>query len=611
MSQLNASEASPGTVEAFRDHAKAAYNAGNLFLAYDEARQGLARFPDDVPLKHRLVLSLAQAGALEEAERQFGERGLGEVDTVEVRSLRARLEKSRAIAATGSKRQDRFLAAADLYRAVWQRHRDVYPGINAATCLYLGGRKDESRQLAGELLGGMSGSATDYWTLATRIEALLLLDRIDEAHALAAAARKAAGTDYAMLAATAQQLAQIGEARNGDRHWFPWLAVPPVIHFCGHMADAAGGARRIGPADEPKLRRAIATLLAETGVSYAFGALASGADIIIAEEILKIPGSRLTVVLPFDREEFIGMSVIPGGPEWEDRFTFVFARPEVDVTMVTDGGHLGDDSLFTHGTRIGMGLAKLRARHLSTEHMQVGVWNGDPPAGVAGTAVDVATGKASGFRQVLFNIDGSPMTKPPPDLPPTVASDGAGRVPRAMLFGDISGFSKLSDALLPIFVKEVIGRVAAVIDRHRPRMYMANSWGDGLFMVFHNPTDAASCALELQAAMTSVDFAGCGLPNNLRLRVGINWGPAHGGYDPILLRPNVYGAHVSRAARIEPVTPPGSIYVTDSFAAALTLEDRDRRFECAYVGITEAAKKYGAMPLFLLRRAGGIAEAAD
>lgn len=67
---------------------------------------------------------------------------------------------------------------------------------------------------------------------------------------------------------------------------------------------------------------------------------------------------------------------------------------------------------------------------------------------------------------------------------------------------------------------------------------------------------------------------------------------------------NFLGAPVSRAARIEPVTPEGCVYVTETFAAILALHDAEE-FRCQYVGMTQAAKDYGAMRMCLLGRAGG------
>jgi hypothetical protein len=67
------------------------------------------------------------------------------------------------------------------------------------------------------------------------------------------------------------------------------------------------------------------------------------------------------------------------------------------------------------------------------------------------------------------------------------------------------------------------------------------------------------------------------------------------------MRDNFFGAHISRAARIEPVTPEGCVYVTETMAAVLALYNADS-FTCEYVGMTEVAKQYGTMRMFLLGR---------
>ena len=59
------------------------------------------------------------------------------------------------------------------------------------------------------------------------------------------------------------------------------------------------------------------------------------------------------------------------------------------------------------------------------------------------------------------------------------------------------------------------------------------------------------------------------------------------------------GSHVSRTARIEPVTPPAAVYVTEPFAAALALAGADR-LACDYVGHMPAAKDYGRLRMYRL-----------
>ena len=67
-----------------------------------------------------------------------------------------------------------------------------------------------------------------------------------------------------------------------------------------------------------------------------------------------------------------------------------------------------------------------------------------------------------------------------------------------------------------------------------------------------------------------------GLPPTLGLRLGGHFGPVFPVYDPVLKQMAYMGRHVSRTARIEPVTPEGMVYVTDACAAALSLSRQSR-----------------------------------
>jgi len=94
----------------------------------------------------------------------------------------------------------------------------------------------------------------------------------------------------------------------------------------------------------------------------------------------------------------------------------------------------------------------------------------------------------------------------------------------------------------------------------------------------------------------------------LGLRLGAHTGPVYSQRDPLLRRDNFFGAHVSRAARIEPITPVGDVYVTEAFAADLALQS-GLAIHCDYVGHMPAAKGYGNLRMYLLRRAGLTAPA--
>ena len=137
---------------------------------------------------------------------------------------------------------------------------------------------------------------------------------------------------------------------------------------------------------------------------------------------------------------------------------------------------------------------------------------------------------------------------------------------------------------------------------HEGEVECRNSWGDALYAVMPSAPAAATIALELQDALAGFDFATLGLDGKGGMRVGVHYGPAYRTTDHITGRTTFYGTEVSKAARIEPVTPPGAVFVTEPFAAILALEAADR-FACRYVGRIALAKNYGQFPMYRLTRA--------
>ena len=78
-------------------------------------------------------------------------------------------------------------------------------------------------------------------------------------------------------------------------------------------------------------------------------------------------------------------------------------------------------------------------------------------------------------------------------------------------------------------------------------------------------------------------------------------GPVYCAEDPIIKKNNYFGTHVNIAARIEPVTMPGSIYLTEQSACILAVSTSPD-FASDYLGMTELAKKYGSGSMYRLRR---------
>ena len=65
--------------------------------------------------------------------------------------------------------------------------------------------------------------------------------------------------------------------------------------------------------------------------------------------------------------------------------------------------------------------------------------------------------------------------------------------------------------------------------------------------------------------------------------------------DPVTKRNDFLGGHVTRAARIEPITPPGEVYVIESFAAQLALMD-SHKYEAEYAGYMPVSYTHLTLP---------------
>jgi len=589
----------PEPREAWVDAVSAAERRGELLVAFDLAERGLEEYPDDVWLRHRAVLALARSGATDEAQRRFDAYGLASVDEADPQALQARIAKDLALATKGVERREEARRAAELYAGIFERTGWSYPGLNAATLMLVAGAADEARQLDERVLAAAEGEdQEDYYVAATEAEALLVLGRIAEARLALERTAALHGGDYGALSTTRRQLRLICRESGLDEEILAVIAGPSVVHYCGHRVAPVGGEGRFPAEAEPLVRAWIVAEIERDRPGFAYGSLASGADILFAEALLAV-GAELHVVLPFAVDEFVQSSVADGGPGWVERFQSCLAAA-TSVSYATDDAFLGDDVLYRYASELAMGLAVLRARFLDAPVRQIAVWDGGPARGDAGTAVDAARWSRSGHPATIIAPGDGPLVAL--DAPAVVAKRGdvPGRVVRALLFSDIKAFSKLTDEQLPRFAKHVLGALAGALERHADAIEYRETWGDAIYLVLSDPVSAAACALDLQDALEGLNLAALRLPEHLALRLGGHVGPVFPVRNPIMESPAFMGSHVSRTARIEPVTPPGSVFVTEAFAAALVLENSP--FGCDYVGHIPAAKDLGRLRMYRLHR---------
>jgi hypothetical protein len=344
------------------------------------------------------IISYARAGALEHAWALFRAAGLESVnDDAAVVSVHGRLLKDRAIAAKGVQRRKLYLEAADAYARAGAISGELYPMINAATLSLLGGRRDRARTLARSILDRgqrlKNEPETPYWHAATRAEALLLLGEVREAGLQLKRAVARAPRAYEDHASTLRQFQLILDELGEDKAWLDAYRPPRSAHFAGHMTLSS----RRG-----KVEQRIRAVIDEQRIGFGYGALAAGADIVIAEALLE-KGAQLHLVLPASLAHFRKVSVARFGRDWARRFDNVLKKATAVRLVAGDCASVSPLAIRL-ATEVSMGSAVMHADALTSEAIQILILDqkaGEShPEGASGAAY--ATWRASGRRQFVI-----------------------------------------------------------------------------------------------------------------------------------------------------------------------------------------------------------------
>ena len=582
---------------------------GDVLAAFDLLQRGRELGTCSPQLDYLVVRLTTELGDYDGALRLYDELELEAHDAVDSLALRGRILKEQAFLQQGVERTNLLHRAGEAYVRAYDLSGEHYPAINAASLMMLAGRDEAARALATSVRQaiGASGDA-DYWTLASQMEACFLLgDAAGLAEALQQV-RGIIGVAFADRASTIRQFQRLAALPGLDAALvtpvIEALRPPPVLVYCGHMFVE-------GCAAEPDLRVRIDTALDELGTCIAFGPLACGADILVAEAILA-RGGELNVVLPFKESDFLDQSVRCGGAGWEARYRACIDAAD-EVVLATESAFVGDDNQFAYGTRVALGLAEIRARQLETSAVQLAVLSDNAAAlvrsNIAGTHADMALWRALGRESVV--VEAGPVDRQLnfPYVDP--GDDTLERGAYSILFADYKGFSKLGERELPAFATKVMGAIGEVLDDFGDNILFRNTWGDAVYAVISTPAIAARVAILLQERLATPppeligrgDGAGNGAGNGaeMGMRIGVHHGPIYKGFDRVVKQPLWFGTEVTRTARIEPVTPTGAVYCTEAFAAMLALENADA-FTQYYVGRVELDKDYGQIGMYRLVR---------
>lgn len=594
---------------------------------------------DAAAIRVALARALARLGDTGEARRVLeaalkpspGDRAAHADVILELADI-VRLEADAA--ATRADRQAKAIEAVGFYRQVLaidpQRMDALLRAASASMALGSQAAMAEARQLAGVVLEltdaaasgqyGRAGPEAIFRFARHRGDALAILGRVDEAaRVYESLAQLQAGT--AELADARFEAALIAAAAGLPRDTFK-AAFPPLqlIVFAGHLPDRPGDAPRLPAAAVPAMRDAIAKVLDACRARAGLASAAAGADLLFIDALCARQGSAVHLVLPWSRQEFKRTSVTPfeppGSPVWEPMFDRAMARAAT-VREIGQVFEPGGDAGWQYANEVTAGIALHLARASRLDVQPLVLWDGQPGHGEGG---------AADFHELWRQLQPEPIVVSPPAAPAAERRARPKRTERStlhqevksVLFADIVGYSRLSERAVPEFVTAFLGRVSALVASSRHAPCYVNTWGDALFAVFDFAADAGLFALELVRLVEDNRdewlsrglcweegaAPGAAARQPLSIRVGLHAGPVVMHHEPITRNIAFTGAHVTRAARLEPIARPGEVYASEEFAALAEVDAAMRRagrqrggaaapaFACRFAGTMPLAKDY-------------------
>lgn len=504
-----------------------------------------------------------------------------------------------------SRSHDLYAESSEKYFLIGDDSESYYTSINAASTAMFMDRRDKAvsyaekaRELCMKLLAAQS-QESKHWIEATLGEAMIILGDLEQAkyhYRRAQNTNSCKGSHIGTMRAQARlALKFCGFGPNALDTDF---RVPKVCVFSGHMLDKADQeTARFQLDDIERVQSDIRHFFDSNSIGVTYSSAACGSDILFLEEAAR-RGIESIIILPFSAEDFKKSSVSFAGQDWEMRFDKVLNSASNVINLDDDPTAPGSIA-FTYTNRYLDGLSLLRARILETETCCLAVWDRSKSQIGGGTSEIASHWEARSTDLSVIDV-GSPeafVENPAPEeLSRTLVS---------VLFADVVGFSKLQEPQIVPYVKNFLGGIREVSNRFKDEMTFVNTWGDAIFAVFDSVEKVGEFAMDLRSFIRDTNWVELGLPESLNMRIALHAAPASALFDPILGKTNYFGQHISQAARIEPITPPGEIYASESFAA-LSASEGGGTFVCEYVGRVPLAKAFGTYPLFHLKKSGSF-----
>ncbi len=346
-------------------------------------------------------------------------------------------------------------------------------------------------------------------------------------------------------------------------------------------------------------RKLIEDELARLGARVGVASAAAGADLLFLD-CLHSRGGRSHIILPWERESFRETSILPyldggDGTLWGKLFDDALANSE-NVREIGEVAGPNSQVAWQYLLEVSAGIATQISAETHLDIVPLAVWDGSP--GVPG-----GTAAFCEFWKEQLNIEARVIAPPPVEIRTAdpqrqrqasqrAQSDILQQSVKSMLFVDVVGFSSLPEVAMPAFIEKFLNKVSEVVAASSHAPHSINTWGDAVYAVFDFVHDAGRFALELNEMVENSreEWEAAGL-GRLQIRTGLHAGPVFLHQDPIVRRLGFSGAHVNRAARIEPKARPGEILASEEFAA-LAANSPASGFSMEYATTTKLVKNY-------------------
>jgi tetratricopeptide (TPR) repeat protein len=337
--------------------------------------------PDDDPQQHRIWFQEEVSHTSAKLMAAMGRAAKEEAQALDDKALQA----------------EKLATAAQYYARSFEMAPEAYAGVNTASLLLAANRKDEAQKYAREVMK-LSGRRTDYWSIASRAESLIVLGRNQDATKEYAKAFEAQDCTPGNLATTRAQLHTMERLLDLADGQLALLAPQYTICcFSGHLPDNREENTDIHRRTSDSLISQFQSKVTCAG----FGACAAGADILFSSSLL-VAKADLHLVLPFSVSDFLDRSVHPFGEYWSRR-AIEEVLPAARTLRVSQGERSSRatkeevEERIWFSNRRSMGLCKLAAASLDAEAFAAALYDNGPVASVAGTAMFIRDAEEAGL----------------------------------------------------------------------------------------------------------------------------------------------------------------------------------------------------------------------